>query len=83
MLAASSDSKEMGRREQRLLYLLVVQRCQLVVLVELSFTSKEPELLLGCVGWRGWSSRFLEEELAGRETKSALGRVRVLGVMPG
>lgn len=59
VLAASPDTRETGRKEQRLLYLLVVERRQLVVLVDFSFASKEPELLLGRAGQRGRGSSFL------------------------
>lgn len=61
VLAASPDTREMGRKEQGLLYLLVVDRCQLVVLVDFSFVSKEPELLLGHAGQGDRGSSFLEQ----------------------
>lgn len=63
-----------GRKELGLPHLLVEDRGQIVVLVGLSFTSKEQELLHGRVGWRRRKNIFLRQELVGKETVLVLGR---------
>lgn len=60
----------MGRKELGLPYLPVEERCLFEVPVGFSFTSKEPELLLGCAGWNGRRNIFPRQELVGKETVS-------------
>lgn len=81
MLAASPATRDTDRRGQGLLHLLVVQSCQLVVLVAFSFVSKEPELLSSHAGERGRGSSFLVQQLVRREIELALGRVRMVPVL--
>lgn len=72
----------MGRKELGLPYLPVEERGLFEVPVSLSFTSKEPELLLGCAGWNGRRNIFPRQELVGKETELALGKGRVVRVIP-
>lgn len=81
MLAASPATRDRDRRGQGLLHLLVVESCQLVVLVDFSFVSKEPELLSSHAGERGRGSSFLVQQLVRSEVELALGRVRTAPVL--